>query len=201
MQKTLEGPNRILSGLAALGMALTAYLVITGWLDNAPLLCEDGSTCEIVQKSRWGTLLMLPTSLWGFFTYATLFYIGFNVRNIAFHWKSASTVSMIGFGYSLYLIAISIFVIEAACAYCIASFLIMSAIFGVVTYQRPKNLSQSYLIAFAMQAVVITVIFIGGIHLHYSGIFDSKAGPEDPYLKGLAEYLTEDDAKLYGAFW
>lgn len=201
VRKNLEGPNKLLSGLAAVGMALTAYLVITGWLDNAPLLCDDGSSCDIIQKSRWGTLLMLPTSLWGFLTYATLFYIGFNVRNIGLHWKSAWAVSMIGFGYSLYLIAISFFVIKAACAYCIASFLIMSAIFGVVTYQRPKNLAQSYLIAFAKQTVVITVLIIGGIHLHYSGIFDPKTGPEDTYLKRLAEHLTENDAQLYGAFW
>ena len=197
----MKEPNWILTGLATAGMILTAYLVITGWLDNAPLLCDDGSSCDIVQQSRWGTLLMLPTALWGFLTYATLFYIGIRVRNIGLHWKSAWTVSMIGLGYSIYLITISVLVIEAACAYCIASFIIMSVIFGVVTYQRPKNLSKSYFMAFAKQTVIIVVVIVGGIHLHYSGVFDPKAGPEDPYLKGLAEHLTEDKAILYGAYW
>ncbi len=197
----MKGPNWILTGLATAGMILTAYLVIAGWLDNAPLLCDDGSSCDIVQQSRWGTLFMLPTALWGFLTYATLFYIGIRVRNIRLHWEFAWTVSMIGLGYSMYLITISVLVIEAACAYCIASFIIMSVIFGVVTYQRPKNLSKSFFMAFAKQTVITVVVIVGGIHLHYSGVFDSKAGPEDPYLKGLAEHLTEDKAILYGAYW
>ena len=197
----MKGPNWILTGLATAGMILTAYLVVAGWLDNSPLLCDDGSSCDIVQQSRWGTLFMLPTAFWGFLTYATLFYIGIRVRNIRLHWEFAWTVSMIGLGYSIYLITISLLVIEAACAYCIASFIIMSVIFGVVTYQRPKNLSKSFFMTFAKQMVIIVVVIVGGIHLHYSGVFDPKAGPEDPYLKGLAEHLTEDKAILYGAYW
>ena len=197
----MKEPNWILTWLAAAGMILTAYLVITGWLDKAPLLCNDGSSCDIVQRSRWGTLLMLPTALWGFLAYATLFYIGFKVRNIGLHWKSAWTVSMIGLGYSIYLITISMLVIEAACAYCITSFIIMSVIFGVLIYQRPKNLPNFNFMAIAKQTAIIAVVIIGGIHLHYSGVFDPKAGPEDPFLKGLAEHLTEDKALLYGAYW
>lgn len=197
----MKEPDWILTGLAAAGMLLTAYLVVTGWLDKAPLLCNDGSSCDIVQRSRWGTLLMMPTALWGFLTYATLFYIGFKVRSIELHWKSAWTVSMIGLGYSIYLITISMLVIEAACAYCIASFMIMSVIFGVLTYQWPKKLPEYNFMAFARQTVIIAAVIVGGIHLHYIGVFDPKAGPEDPYLKGLAEHLAEDKAILYGAYW
>ncbi len=198
---TLKEPNWILTGLATAGMILTAYLVITGWLDEAPLLCDEGSSCNIVQQSRWGTFLMLPTALWGFLTYTTLFFIGIRVRNIRSHWQSAWTVSLIGLGYSIYLITISILVIEAACAYCIASFAIMSVIFMVVTFQRPKKLPKFNFMAFARQTVIIVVVVVGGMHLHYSGVFDPKAGPEDPYLKGLAEHLTENKAILYGAYW
>jgi len=138
--KLMEKPNWPLTGLAAAGMILTAYLALTGWLDRAPLLCDEGSSCDIVQQSRWGTFLGLPTAFWGFLTYATLFYTGIKVRNAGTHWKSAWTVSMIGLGYSMYLITISVVVIQAACAWCIASFTIMSVIFGVVTFQRPKEL-------------------------------------------------------------
>ncbi len=199
--KTMDKPNWVLTGLAAAGMMLTAYLAITGWLDTAPVLCDEGSSCDIVQQSRWGTFLGLPTAFWGFITYAVLLYIGLKVRNPGTHWKSAWTVSMIGLGYSIYLITISLVVIQAACAYCIVSFSIMTIIFGVVTVQRPKELPKFNFTAFARQSVIITAVIVGGMHLHYSGIFDPLAGPEDPFLKGLAEHLTQDKAILYGAYW
>jgi uncharacterized membrane protein len=197
----MENPNWVLTGLAAAGMILTAYLAITGWLDKAPVLCDEGSSCDIVQQSRWGTFLGLPTALLGFITYTALFYIGVRIRHPGTHWKSAWTISMIGLGYSIYLITISMIVIQAACAYCIASFIIMTIIFGVLTFQRPKELPKFNFAAFARQTVIITAVIIGGMHLHYSGIFDPMAGPEDPFLKGLAEHLTEDQAVLYGAYW
>lgn len=194
-------PNWILAGLAAGGMILTGYLVITGWLEEAPLFCTDGSSCDIVQQSRWGTFLMLPTALWGFLTYTALFYIGFKVRNIILHWKSAWTISLIGLAYSIYLTTISLVVIEATCAYCIASLIIMSIIFVVVSYQRPENIPKVNAVAFVKQGFIIAAVIVGVLHLHYNGIFDPKAGPEDPYLKGLAKHLTEINATFYGAYW
>ncbi len=199
--KMMEKPNWLLTGLAAAGMILTAYLAVTGWLDKAPVLCDDGSSCDIVQQSRWGTFLGIPTALLGFLTYAVLGYVGFRIRNPGTHWKSAWTVSMIGLGYSIYLIVISMVVIQAACVYCIASFTIMTIIFGVITFQRPKELPKFNFTSFAGQTVIITAVIVGGMHLHYSGVFDPMAGPEDPFLRGLADHLTLDQAIMYGAYW
>jgi len=200
-KKKRQHPNWLLTLLAVAGMVLTAYLVLTAWLDKPPLYCKEGSSCDIVQQSRWGTFLGLPTALWGFLIYAAMGHIGYRVRNPESHWKWAWAVAMVGLGYSVYLIFISLFVIEATCYYCIASFLIMTAIFGVVTFQRPKGLPKLNVTAWARQTVIITVLIVGGMHLHYSGVFDQAAGPEDPFLKGLAEHLTLDKALVYGAYW
>jgi uncharacterized membrane protein len=197
----LQQPNWILTGLAVTGMVLTAYLVLTAWLGKPPLYCAEGSSCDIVQQSRWGTFLGLPTAFFGFLTYAALGHIGYRVRNPESHWKWAWAISMAGLGYSMYLISISLFVIEAACYYCIASFLIMSAIFGIVTFQRPKGLPKFNFPAWAGQAAIITTLIVGGLHLHYSGVFDPAAGPEDPFLQGLAEHLTREKALIYGTYW
>jgi uncharacterized membrane protein len=199
--KKLDKPNWLLTGLAATGMALTAYLAITYWLGEPPLYCTEGSSCEIVQQSRWGTFLFLPTAFWGFLTYATLGHIGFRFRDRASHWKWAFMVSLIGLGYSIYLVSISLFVIKAACAYCLASFAIMTVILGVVIFQRPKDLPDLNIAAWAKQAAIVAVVIVAGMHLNYSGIFDSGAGAEDPYLQGLAEHLVKEDAMMYGAFW
>jgi len=138
--RKMEHPNWPLSGLAGAGLVLTAYLSFTSLLGQPPAYCAAGSSCDIVQQSRWGTFLGLPTAVWGFLTYASLLYIGIRVRNPGAQWKSAWTVSLIALSYSVYLIVISMFVIEAACIYCIASLAIMSLLFGVVTFQRPKEL-------------------------------------------------------------
>ncbi len=196
-----EHPNWPLTGLAIAGMLLTAYLVITSLLGEYPLYCDEGSTCDIVQRSRWGTLMYLPIAFWGFLTYAVLAYIGFRVRSHGWHWKSAWVVSMVGFGYSLYLNAIAVFEIEAMCVYCLASLSIMATIFGVVVFQRPKGLPDFRYPAWAGAMIILTVLIVGGLHLHYSGVFDPATGPEDLYLKGLAEHLSKEKAVLYGAFW
>ena len=55
--------------------------------------------------------------------------------------------------------------------------------------------------AWAGKTIIVTMLIIGGIHLHYSGVFDPAAGPEDPYLRGLAEHLSQEKTVFYGAFW
>jgi uncharacterized membrane protein len=199
--KKRENPNWPLTALAVAGMVLTAYLVLTSWLGQAPLYCDEASPCDIVQQSRWGTFLVLPTAFWGFLTYALLAYIGFRVRNRGLHWKSAWTVSLVGLGYSVYLNTISLLVIEAMCAYCLASLSIMAVIFGVVIFQRPERLPHFKFTTWVGETIVIVMLFVGGMHLHYSGVFDPAAGPEDPYLRGLAEHLTREKAVFYGTFW
>lgn len=194
-------PNWPVTALAGVGMALTLYLALTVWFGGAPLYCSEGSSCDIVQQSRWGTFLGMPTAFWGFLTYTTLVFIGFKVRSPERHWKSAWMVSLVGVGYSVYLTSISLFVIDALCAYCLVSLSIMTVTFGVIISQRPEGMKDFRFTTWATGTAVVALLIIGGIHLHYSGVFDPAAGPEDPYLKGLAMHLTQNDAVLYGAFW
>jgi len=196
-----DKPNLPLIALAGAGMLLTAYLVIISLLGDAPLYCDEGSSCDIVQRSRWGTFLGLPVALLGFLTYTALLVIGIKVRNVVMHWKSAWTVALLGIGYSVYLNVISLFVIEAACAYCLASLSIMAAIFIYMTLKRPEGFPEFNFKTWASEALIVVAVIVGGMHMHYSGVFDSAAGPEDPYLQGLAEHLTQEKAVLYGAFW
>ena len=193
--------NWILVGFSAAGMILTAYLVYSGLLNKSPMLCTEGSSCDIVQQSRWGTFLGMPTAFWGFLTYASLFYINVRVRNTKTRWKASWAISLAGWGYSAYLIAISTFVIQALCIYCIASFSIMTVLFGTITVKRPKESEKFRFLPFARQFAIVAMLFVGGMHLHYSGLFDPMAGPEDPWLRGLTQHLQQEKAVLYGAYW
>jgi glutaredoxin len=42
---------------------------------------------------------------------------------------------------------------------------------------------------------------IVALHLYFAGYWGSAPGPEDPWVKGLAEHLTRTEAKFYGASW
>ena len=196
-----KNPNWPLTALAGLGMALTLYLAINFWSGATPLSCAEGSSCDLVQQSHWGTFLGLPTAFWGFLTYSMLAYIGFKVRKPEQHWKSAWVVSLVGVGYSVYLTLVSHFVIEALCPYCLISLSTMVAIFVVINVQRPEDMKGFQFTPWVIKTTVLVLLVIGGMHLHYSGFFHPSAAPEDPYLKGLAQHLSKGDVTLYGAFW
>jgi uncharacterized membrane protein len=194
-------PNWPVLALALLGMALAGYLSATSWLKTTPAYCTEGSGCDLVQHSRWGTFLGLPTAAWGFLAYAALGHIAYRVRDAERHWKFAWTISLAGLAVSGYLTAISLFVIQATCVYCLTSLGLMAALFIVVALQRPPGLPRFSWPAWAGQTALLAVVLVAGLHLYYGGLFSSAMGPEDPYLKGLAEHLASSGAVFYGAFW
>ena len=199
--KKRKHPNWPVTALAGIGMVLTLYLTLTVWFGDAPLYCAEGSPCDIVQQSRWGTFLGLPTAFWGFLTYAALAFIGFKVRSPEQHWKSAWIVALVGVGYSVYLTLVSHFVIDALCPYCLVSLAIMMITFGVIMTQRPEGMKDFKFKSWVTQTAFVALIIIGGMHLHYSGVFNPAAGPEDPYLKGVATHLAQEGALFYGTLW
>jgi glutaredoxin len=105
-------------------------------------------------------------------------------------------VAVCGFFISAYLTIVSVVEIEATCPYCLASFAIMTTIMILTLLRKPPNWTTSF-----KEALVIAVLLVAGLHLHYSGVFDAAAGPEDQQLKALAIHLTDKDVKFYGAYW
>ncbi len=101
----------------------------------------------------------------------------------------------------MYLTVISVVVIEAACIYCLASLVLMTIALGITIVQKPFGLPDFSWPVWGGQTGAIALVLVVLLHLHYSGIFDSSAGPEDPYLKGLAQHLEDSGAVFYGAYW
>ena len=186
----------ILLVLTFFGIGLTTYLSYTASFEAHPAFCGEGSGCDLVQSSRWATFLGMPTATWGLFTYLALAVLAWRARTKPKSWTPLIFVTVGGFGVSAYLTAISIVEIEATCAYCLASFGTITAIMILTLVQRPPDWSTSL-----KEASVVAVLIVGGLHLHYSGVFDEAAGPEDPQLQALAIHLTETGAKFYGAYW
>jgi uncharacterized membrane protein len=195
-----DGPNWPIFALAVVGMGLSGYLTYAAWTLKQLAGCTEGSACDVVLSSQWATLFGVPTSLWGFFTYALLAAVAWNKRT-ATQWKAAWLVATFGVVYSLYLTGISFFKLEAACPYCLTSLGLFTAIFAVVLFQRPKQMAAFSWGPWLAKSVAPAVIVIVALHLHYAGYWGKTAAAEDPWVRGLAIHLAKIDAKFYGAFW
>ena len=187
--------------LVAAGIALTAYLTLNAWLGDHPAYCGPDSGCDLVQSSRWSTLFGLPMSFWGLLTYALLARCLWRLRSRPSAWRMALLVASIGAGVSWFLTIVSMIAIEATCAYCLASFLIINAILILLLIRRPAHLPEHAWAKAAPMPVGITAAVVLALQLHFSGLFDPAAGPEDPYLRALATHLSESGAHFYGAYW
>ncbi len=195
-----DGPNWPLFVLAVLGMALSGYLTFTAWSGKTVAFCTEGAGCDVVLSSRWSTLFGMPTSFWGFLTYALLAAVAWN-RHADNQWRWAWVISLFGLLYSLYLTAISYFELQAACPYCLTSLGLMTIIFILTTFQRPENLPQFSWGPWLAKTVGAALVAIVALHSYYAGYWGGAPGPEDPWIRGLAEHLSKSDAKFYGASW
>jgi len=195
-----DGPNWPLLVLAVLGMALSAYLSFTAWQGKLAAFCTEGAGCDVVLNSRWSTLFGMPTSFWGFLTYALLAAVAWN-RYADTQWRWAWVISLFGLLFSLYLTSISFFELKAACPYCLASLSIIAVIFIMTTLQRPANLPRFSWGPWLGKSVGVAAAAIVALHLHFAGYWGGTPTTEDPWVKALAEHLTKSDAKFYGASW
>jgi uncharacterized membrane protein/glutaredoxin len=195
-----QSPNWPLLALSVLGMALACYLTFTAWTGGSVKGCTAGSACDVVLTSRWSTLFGYPTSFWGLLAYASLAGIAF-VKRADTHWKLAWIVSLFGMLFSVYLTIISLFVLEAACPYCLSSLALMTAILAVVIYQRPADLGQFSWPPWLGKTLAGAAAGVLVAHLHFAGILGKPPAPEDPTVRALAEHLTKSGAKFYGASW
>ena len=186
-----------LAGAAGLGVVLTTLLLAISMTESNLPYCGSGSDCDIVQSSRWSMVLGLPLVVWGWGVYAVLAAAALFARKKTTRWRVAIFFATLGFGVSLYLNAISFWVIEAVCIYCLASLSLIAAIY---LYTWRAGALQG-LNGWRVGSSVVAIVVVGFMHLHYAGVFDPAAGPEDPYLRQLAEHLQATDAKFYGAYW
>jgi uncharacterized membrane protein len=198
------GPHPLdnwLLGLVLAGIALTAYLTFVAWFGEHPAYCGAESDCGLVQQSRWSTLLGVPIALWGLLTYALLARLVWRLRTRPSSWRMALTIATVGAGVSWYLTVVSVFVIEAVCVYCLASFGIINALLVLLLVRRPAHMPEHEWAISLPGPLGSAVVVVFALFLHFSGLFDPAAGPEKPYLKALAIHLQDSGARFYGTYW
>jgi hypothetical protein len=77
----------------------------------------------------------------------------------------------------------------------------MTAIFALVTWQRPDEIPKFAWGRWIVQTAPAAVVLIGLLHLQYPGVLRPADAPEDPVARALADHLVHSGVKFYGAQW
>jgi uncharacterized membrane protein len=128
---------RIAAATVALaGVAVAGYLTLVHFEDEA-LVCVAGGGCETVQESEYAEIAGIPVALLGLGAYLVM--LGLLVWDTAHARLAASVVALVGLLFSLYLLALQLFVIEAVCVWCLANDVVIAPLLAVLTALRLRS--------------------------------------------------------------
>jgi uncharacterized membrane protein len=132
--------DRTLRAAAALvalaGIAVAGYLT---WVhfDDAALVCVAGGGCETVQESEYAEIAGIPVALLGLGAYVVL--LGLVIWDTATARLAAATIAFVGLLFSVYLVALQLFVIDAVCVWCLANDVVIAPVLAVLTALRLRS--------------------------------------------------------------
>jgi uncharacterized membrane protein len=117
---------------AVIASVLTSFHISIGAEEK---LCSAAAGCGTVNASPYSTIGAVPIALLGLGAYVVVVVVALlSLRSRrVWEWSAIAifSISLIGTLYSAYLTYLELFVIRAVCPWCVASALIMTAIWGV----------------------------------------------------------------------
>jgi uncharacterized membrane protein len=128
---------RLAAGLLALaGLAVAGYLT---WVhfDDAALVCVAGGGCETVQQSEYAEIAGIPVAMLGLGSYTAV--LGLVIWDTSNARLGAAMLALVGLVFSLYLLALQLFVIDAVCVWCLANDVVIAPLLAVVTALRLRS--------------------------------------------------------------
>lgn len=126
--------KRMIAAVIALaGVFVALYLMLYKLGYIGTLSCAVGS-CEVVQTSRWATLLGLPVAAWGvgyYFVVLVLSLAGLRpgLEDDLRLSRLLLAITATGVLFSLWLTYLELFVIDAICMWCVVSAILATALF------------------------------------------------------------------------
>ncbi len=128
--------------LAAIGLAnsLIIYQKISG---NIFVPCLIGQGCDNVLYSVYSKFIGVPLSLWGIIFYSVYFICVafFLIKPNKISLNIVTGIVLLGFGFSLRLIYLQVFVIKSLCSYClVSSFVVCVSLFLVILIKQKSRL-------------------------------------------------------------
>jgi uncharacterized membrane protein len=126
----------------AAAVAATAGVVVAGYLtwvhfDDAALVCVAGGGCETVQQSAYAEIAGIPVAALGLGAY--LLVLGLIAWDTPEARLGAATVALVGLLFSVYLLAVQLFVLDAVCVWCMANDVVIAPLLAVLTALRLRS--------------------------------------------------------------
>lgn len=121
--------QRAIAFVATLGIGVAAYIAIADAAGDAPACLAGGGGCATVAESSHSHVAGVNIAIFGVIGYALLLVSAFFANDIARF--GGFVLALAGFGYSVYLTFLEIWVIEAICQWCVASAVLMTILFAL----------------------------------------------------------------------
>ena len=129
MKAPAEGTLRgIATFLATFGIGVATYIAIAESGGGSPVCLAGGHGCQTVAESSYSHLLGVNIAVFGIVGYVLL--LGCALLRGDAARMGGFLISLVGFGYSVYLTQLEVFKIEAICQWCVASAVLMTLIFA-----------------------------------------------------------------------
>jgi uncharacterized membrane protein len=128
MSAPAEGTlRRVATFVAAFGIGVAIYITIADSGGGSPVCLAGGSGCETVANSSYSHLFGVNIAVFGIVGYVLLLIAALTPGDLAR--MGGFGISLIGFGYSIYLTQLELFKIDAVCQWCVASATLMTILF------------------------------------------------------------------------
>jgi uncharacterized membrane protein/glutaredoxin len=218
-----ESGNRwirvVMAVLATVGMVDTGSITLERWGLFGTLSCPGGADgCDKVLSSAWGTVLGQPLSLFGFLAYTAALLLAVlplvlrgeaKARLAPLSWWGLLLLSTGMAVFSLVLMGVMVFKIQAFCFFCVLSALLSLALFvlSLIGGDWPDRGQLLFRLL-----VVGLVVSLGGLGWAATAdpsggnLAEGRAPPpvtttSSPEALALADHLSAQGAVMYSAYW
>ena len=128
---------RLATALVALaGVGVAGYLTWAHYA-GSQVVCVVGGGCETVQESEYAEIAGVPVALLGLVAYVVM--LGLVAWDTEGARLAAATLAFVGLLFSLYLLALQLFVIDAICVWCLVNDVVVAPLLAALTALRLRS--------------------------------------------------------------
>jgi uncharacterized membrane protein len=179
---------------------VSGYLTLTKLTGSHAAFCTTGTSCDIIQSSRYAMFLGVPTAAWGALLYAVV--LGLTIAALTpQRWTIVFALASAAVAFSAYMTYLALAVLHAACPWCLLDAVIAVALLAVTVWHRPIGRGRRAsarplrMAVIGVATAVVIVVFAAGVFVAGSPTSGAR------YQEDLARHLASTGAIFYGAFW